>query len=151
MPTTSIDAEKVEFNLERYDAANVYQIQNTYIEARIKIVKEDGSTLPTKTVGPINNVLHSLFSSVRLTVNDTPITVNDSDYPYKAYITNLMTYPITCKSSQLIIQGWDSDLNGFFDDVTSSNAGFTNRTAYLKQGNAFENSYRPDGALYFGR
>ena len=62
VPTSSIDGKKIEFKLDRYDAANVYLIQDTNIEVNVKITKSDG-TLPDKTkiVSVANNLLHSMF------------------------------------------------------------------------------------------
>ena len=70
-PTSTLDAVNIDFCLNRFTAANVYQIQNTCIEIQIVILKSDNS-LPAKTVtvAPINNVLHSFFETVRLKIND---------------------------------------------------------------------------------
>jgi hypothetical protein len=37
VPTSSIDGKTIEFNLDRYDAANVYVIQETYCEVTVKL------------------------------------------------------------------------------------------------------------------
>ena len=93
MPSSSIDGKTIEFNLDRYDAANVYLIQDTNIEVTVSITKNDGSLPETgKNVGTVNNLLHLLFESVRLTINDMPISVSPNNYPYKAYISNCLTY-----------------------------------------------------------
>ena len=72
MPCSSIDGKTIEFNLDRYDAANVYLIQDTNIEVTVSILKNDG-TLPAagQQVSVTNNLLHSMFESVRVTINDT--------------------------------------------------------------------------------
>ena len=107
MPSSSIDGKTIEFNLDRYDAANVYLIQDTNVEVTINITKSDGSLPANGTnIGPINNILHSLFESVRLTINDMPISVSPNNYPYKAYISNCLTYSTVVKSAQLACQGW---------------------------------------------
>ena len=48
------------------DVGNVYLIQDTNIEVQIQITKQDG-TLPAATaqVSTVNNLLHSMFESVR--------------------------------------------------------------------------------------
>ena len=43
MPSSSIDGRTIEFNLDRYDAANVYLIQDTNVEVTVSITKSDGS------------------------------------------------------------------------------------------------------------
>ena len=111
MPSSSIEGKTIEFNLDRYDAANVYLIQDTNVEITISLTQNDG-TLPVagKPIGVVNNILHSLFESVRLTINDIPITVSPNNYPYKAYIANCLTYSASVKAAQLACQGWYSDL-----------------------------------------
>ena len=51
------------------DVGNIYLIQDTCLEVTCCITKNDG-TLPDKSVGTVNNLLHSMFESVRLTIND---------------------------------------------------------------------------------
>ena len=71
-PSSSLDSDKIEFTLNRFTAANVYQIQNTVLGVQIVIQKKKDSSLPDKDkkVSPVNNVLHSLFESVTLKIND---------------------------------------------------------------------------------
>jgi hypothetical protein len=152
VPTSSLDGKTIEFNLERFDAANVYLIQETYCEVTIKITKNDGLTLPdtSQLVGPVNNILHSLFEAVRLTINDIPISVSPGNYPYKAYITNCLTYPTIVKSSHLQTQGWYTDLSAHMGP-SLSNSGFTERSQLFREKFNARNSYRADGATFFGR
>jgi hypothetical protein len=84
MPTSSIDKPTIEFCLDRYDSASIYQINQTCIKVQIVILKQN-NTLPDKDkiVSPINNALHSLFENVRLWINDKPISQSASNYPYK--------------------------------------------------------------------
>jgi hypothetical protein len=140
-----------EFNLDRYQAGNVYLIQDTQIEVTTVITKKD-NTLPLTTakVGPINNVLHSLFSSVRLTINDVPITISPLNYPYKCYISNCLTYSSLVKAAQLSTEGWYSDFSGHFG-ATDSNAGFKERSELYREGYGSTTAYRKSGTTFFGR
>lgn len=62
MPSGSIDAQTIEFSLERYDAGNIYLIQNTVLKVQCCIVKANGEVPDIgRVVGVANNVLHSLF------------------------------------------------------------------------------------------
>ena len=63
------------------------------MEVTCLITKSDGVTVPdiSKKVAPINNIAHSLFESVRLTINDIPISISPNNYGYKAYINNALT------------------------------------------------------------
>ncbi len=153
VPTSSIDGKTIEFNLDRYDAANVYVIQETYCEVTVQILKSDGISLPdaNKTVAPVNNILHSLFESVRLTINDVPITVSPNNYPYKAYITNCLTYGPSVKSAQLSCQGWYSDLGNHMGPISGTNTGFTERNQLFRENYKDGAPYRRSGSTFFGR
>ncbi len=126
--TSNIDGKTIEFKLDRYDAGNVYLIQDATIEVTVSIKKKDGS-FPDKSkmVAPVNNFLHSMFEAVRLTINDLPITTSANNYPYKAYIANCLTYSTFVKAAQLACQGWYSDLGNHMGPV-EENSGFMERS-----------------------
>jgi hypothetical protein len=149
--TSSIDGKTIEFNLDRYDAANVYLIQETYVEVAVSILKGNNE-LPSvdKTVGTVNNLLHSLFESVRIIVNDAHITVAPGNYPYKAYIANCLTYPPSVKTGQLICQGWVSDTAPHMGP-TISNSGFEARSLMFRKNYDQTKPYRSEGVTLFGR
>jgi hypothetical protein len=94
MPVRIIDGKDIEFSLDRYSAGNVILIQDTTLNVQFQIVKSDGVTLPdtAKFVAPRNNILHTLFSSVSLYINNVQISTALDNYCYKAYITNLLSY-----------------------------------------------------------
>lgn len=133
VPTSSIDGTKIEFNLQKFDAANVYLIQDTLIEVTIKIVT-DKDILPVKTkeVSVSNNILHSLFDQVKLTINDAPITSNAENYPYKAYITNLFSFDSSVKAAQLSLHGWSTDYSSHMGP-SSDNTGFSERAEWFRK------------------
>lgn len=137
--------------MDKYDAANVYNIQDTNIEINLRITKKDGS-LPAKTdkVGPINNLLHSMWESIRLVINDVPITVSPSNYPYKSYISNCLTYNNLVKAAQLSTQGWYSDLSGHFGPE-DTNSGWVERMNLFRVNYSEDGEYRKNGITLFGR
>ena len=151
MPSSSIDGKTIEFNLDRYDAANVYLIQDTNIEVTVTITKDDG-TLPAagKFVGTANNLLHSMFESVRLTINDMPISVSPNNYPYKAYISNCLTYSTFVKSAQLACQGWYTDTSSHMDS-SENNIGWVERSNLFKVDYDPRKEFKPNGTTLFGR
>jgi hypothetical protein len=150
-PSSNITGKTIDFVLDRYDAANVYLIQDTNVEVTVAIQKKNGS-LPDKTkiVGPVNNLLHSMFESVRLIINDLPISVCPNNYPYKAYISNCLTYSSIVKGAQMTSQGWASDLGNHMGPV-EENAGFLERANWFRIGYDQRSEYRPDGMTLFGR
>jgi len=150
-PTSSIDGKTIDFNLDRYDAANVYLIQETYVEVNVSIIKGVNDLPSTdKTVGTVNNLLHSLFESVRIIVNDAHISIAPGNYPYKAYIANCLTYPPSVKTSQLICQGWVTDTAPHMGP-TIANSGFEARSLMFRTNYDSTKPYRKEGVTLFGR
>jgi hypothetical protein len=151
MPSSSIDGKTIEFNLDRYDAANVYLIQDTNIEVTVSITKNNGSAPDAgKFVGTINNLLHSMFESVRLTINDMPISVSPNNYPYKAYIASCLTYDSIVKSCQLACQGWYTD-TAHHMDADENNSGWIQRCDLFKIDGDSVKDFKPNGTTLIGR
>ena len=78
------------------DLEHYSDISRAHLYLSLRLVKHDGSnqTDANKTahgqIAPVDNIFHSLFSSVQLRVNNTVVTPSDTFYPYRAYIENLM-------------------------------------------------------------
>ncbi len=100
-------------------------------------VRKDGNTalVEADVLGPINNWLHSLFSDITLTMNDTVVEGGTHLYPYKAYLTNLLMYGSEAKKCQLQTSGWVSDTAGQMNNA--ANRGFVTRQAWAKSANAY--------------
>jgi len=151
-PNSSIDSDTIQFVLNRFEAANVYQIQNTHLEIQIVIQKTKDSSLPdtAKKVAPVNNIVHSLFESVTLKINDQPITKSASNYPYKAYITQTLSYPSIVKVNQLQAEGFYGDVAPHMD-TTTDNTSFDERSNLFRKDNTTTNEYKKEGARFFGK
>jgi len=112
-PTTHIDpsTRQITFVLLPKDPPYLYLMNDILIYCTTVITKESKTSLPTNTavVAPICNGPASLFSDLRMMINDKVITTNQSFYPYKCYFTNLMSYPETAKATNLHSSGWSSD------------------------------------------
>lgn len=129
-------------------------IQDTFLFVTCKIVRSDGLTLPLKTkkVGCTNNLLHSLFSQVRLYLNNVQITQSPSLYPYKSYISTVLTYSSECKNSHLSLNGYSDDLAGHMSP-SSANSGWEERVAYFKRMGTDQSpgDYYPHGYSIMGK
>lgn len=151
-PSASIDSNTLTFVLEKLEAANVYVIQETYLKIRFKITTASGALPDTaKKVAPRNNVLHTLWESCRIFINDVLLTTNARDYNYKSYISTAISYSLGAKSTHLQSSGWYSDSAGMFNDVTANNAGFEERHKLFRIDNDTSKGYQPDGAEFYGR
>jgi hypothetical protein len=151
MSNNTLDSTTLEFTLDRYDVGNVYLIQDTCIEVQCLITKNDGN-LPAVDVkvSTVNNLLHSMFESVRLVINDLPITVSPNNYGYKAYMSDVLSYSSQIKACQLSTQGFYADLSDHMGPV-DDNSGFTDRMSLFRKGFDESGAYKSDGTTLFGR
>jgi hypothetical protein len=99
---------------------------------RIKLVKTDGSDLTSgepNTVGCVNNVLHSMFSSLSVSLNGKPVTLHETNYHYKAYLEKLLNYGFHAFRTHLVSRFWyldSTDSNGALT-ANKENKGYTTR------------------------
>jgi hypothetical protein len=56
--------------------------------------------------GPVNNLMHSLFSKVEVQLGGTTVTPSTEYYPYRAYFEKLLRYGSRAKKSYLTGAGW---------------------------------------------
>ena len=73
----------------------------------------DGEIKPDLPAGDhaisvVNNLLHSMFEKVELSVQSTVVNPNSSMYAYRAYIENLLGYSEEAKKTYLALAGWDT-------------------------------------------
>ena len=88
----------------------------------------DGSDLDAGTdVGPVNFLMHSLFSDVSVGLSEKLVSPPTSMYPYRACIESLLIYGPAAKESHLTGVMWYKDTPGQQDKRTTDNKGFTSR------------------------
>ena len=88
-------------------------------------------------VGPVNLLFHSLFRQVDLTMNDVLVSTSWDTYPYRAYITTMLSYGKATKDTWLRhLEGWRTDDAGQYDDKNTG--GLVDRVKMVKNGRAFE-------------
>ena len=116
------------------DAANT----QLYVKARIE--QADGAALANDAeVGPINLFLHSLFSDVEVSLNETPVTSSNNTYAYRSYIETLLSYGSTAKQSQLTSQLYYKDDAGAmeerdpYNNAAAANKGFKKRSVHTNR------------------
>ena len=79
---------------------------------------DDGNDISCQ---PINNIIHSMFKRVDLIMNEKLISSSGDNYPYRAYLTNLLSYKDDVKKSWLsCLAGWHMDEAGRFSDARNS-------------------------------
>lgn len=151
MPLTNIEAETITFQCSRFESPSIYQIQKCLLEVRISITKANGEVPDTaKNVAVINNIGHSMWEAVRLYINDDKITSSGGLYPYKAYISDVLSYDGWVQTNQLSQQGWYGDTSGHMDGE-NGNLGFLQRSAIFRKDFEANGVYRKSGATFFTR
>lgn len=75
----------------------------------IKLVKSDGSQLShdkPNAVGCVNNLLHSMFSSLSVSLNGKNVTLHENNYHYQAYLEKLLNYGADASGIHLVSSFW---------------------------------------------
>lgn len=118
----------IEFNING-SPEELLDFNNTMLSLQVKIVNStaNANLANTDVVAPVNNWLHSTFSDVILTIGGTQIEGGNQIYPYKAYMTNLLTHGVSSKDTQLKSSGWFKDTTGHMNSGADANTGFTAR------------------------
>ena len=116
-------------------------LANTLLEVKCSIRKADGTKIDAHShVGPVNTWMHTLFSKIDVTMGNTVVT-SQENYPYKAYLENLLSYSPAAKDSHLRTCLFYKDTAGKLDDpqVTNDdeadcNKGLQLRSAWTAEG-----------------
>jgi hypothetical protein len=115
-------------------------LSNTQLYVRAAIVRANND--PTDAgdhVGPINLFLHSLFSEVDITLNDTLVTSSNNTYAYRSYLETILSYGDAAKASQLTSALFYKDTAPHMEDANPHddnllNVGFKKRSALTDEG-----------------
>ena len=99
----------------------------------LKLVKTDGTDLssaePKNTVVCVNNLLHSMFSSLNVSLNGKEVTLHDTNYRYKVYLEKLLNYGSDASGTHLVSSFWYLDSPGELKD----NTGYATCLIYLSK------------------
>jgi len=75
--------------------------------------KKSGSATELKTAKEdtsfdlVQNFWHSVFTSIDVSINDTSVSFHNANYPFIAYIQNLMNLSFDQKKTSGILFGWE--------------------------------------------
>ena len=103
----------------------------------VKLLKTDGSDIESaepNTVGCVNKLLHSLFSTLSISLNGKPVTLHETNYHYKAYLETLLNCGSDACGTHLVFSFWYIDSSGELKD----NSGYVRWLNYLSSGNIIE-------------
>jgi len=127
----SDNTAQLEFNCSGHSDYYI-DLNSVRVLLRIKLVKTDGSDIENtapNTVGSVNNLLHSMFSSFRISLNGKPLTLHETNYHYKAYVGYHLNYGSDASSTLLISSLWYLDS----PSELKENTDYAKRSNYFKK------------------
>jgi len=138
-PLTTIgDGSPVEFDISG-TGKDYIDLANTMLYVQAKITKQDGTNLRANDpVGPVNLLLHSLFSQVDISLNGTQVTTSTNTYSYRAMLETLLSYGGDAKKSQLTSALYYHDQADRIDSVAfdaTGNSGLKTRKTFTTTSN----------------
>lgn len=161
-PVNAINADAVnalgtiEFNIP--GANDLYRdLNNSYLMLKLKLVAAAGTDVAGNVAAaPTNLPLHSLFSTVSVTLCGKEITEKDTLYPYRAYLETLLSYEESVLDSRFGAEGWVKDEAGRMDNITMTavdgqpapNSGFVARQKLVAGSRSFVLVGRPHVDLF---
>lgn len=141
--TTSLDnASQLEFFCPA-DTENFRDLASIYLWLKFKVVKlsgEDFVETDANQPGCVNYLVNSLFSEINISLNETTITKNADNYPYRAYIEALLNYSEDTAKTHLTNAMFYLDTYGANGSLsaTDANSGFKKRAATLRNSKTVE-------------
>ena len=147
-PSGQLNSEgAIEFHVPG-NGSKYMDLKNTKLKIKAKIVKADGSNLPSSNpgegkpipdiakVGPVNLLLQSLWRQIDISLQQKIISPEVATrYPYKAYIETLLGFGDDPKESQLGAQLYYKDQGdpSNTDPITGTNSGLLLRSTFTEQ------------------
>lgn len=112
-------------------------LAHTMLSLRVEIPRTSTKDAAVK-VGPVNNLLHSMFNQVDVYLNQKLVSPPNNAYAYRAYIETLLNYGQGAKGSHLTSVLWSTDAANHMDDLNDGNAGLKSRSSFLSDGKSID-------------
>ena len=124
-PIGNPDASDIDFVFQT-SGQNYLDARNTMLHVQCKVSKADGTTIgsvATQKIMPVTNFLHCLFTTVQVSYGNHNLEYANN-YPYMAYLENLLNSGEGSKRSTDQAHMWIHDDTGVIDtdDIAAINA-----------------------------
>ncbi|KAF4513978.1 UNVERIFIED_CONTAM: hypothetical protein B566_EDAN018375 [Ephemera danica] len=127
------DTNAIEFVIPGH-TGQYLDLSHTELHAKLQIVKAGNVAIAAAdSVAPVNYVLHTMFSSVEIYLNNKLITPVSNTAAYRAYIEMLLNYSTDVKQSQMSAKLVEMDTHNAFDTCGDANTGYKKRRAYFSE------------------
>ena len=123
------DSAALDFNIPAQSSGYV-DLKRSILNIKLRLVSADNTPLDSAlVVGPVNVPLHTLFSQIEVSFQQTPQTQWGRNYPYKAYIDTLLKTNRDVQKNLLTSQLFYKDTGDLdsSDAKTGPNAGLYHR------------------------
>ena len=129
----------IEFEINGLPDAYI-DLNNCYVLLRVKVVNNAASAdlAATDVIGPANNWLQTMFSDITITLGNIVVEGGSGNYPYKAYLSNLLNFSKEVKNTHLETSGWYGDTASEMNSHTAVNVGFTARKTLIAESRTVE-------------
>jgi len=117
-PIANIENGPIEFFISG-SSDEYIDLSQTYLYVEAQITKHEATKTDATDV-PVNLFLHSLFSQVDVSLNDTLVTSSVNTYPYRCIFETLLNYGSDAKDSHLSASLYLKDLATKMDKVADN-------------------------------
>lgn len=121
-PNTPLKGTEENFDINIPGSNEYIDLNDIYLCVEVDLFKNETQLTATTAIAPINNLGHSLFQRIDLSIGHnsafTVVEVGNSNYAYKAYMLNLLNFGIEAKTSWLQSGLFYKDDAGKFDKIT---------------------------------
>ncbi|KAF0155389.1 MAG: hypothetical protein FD188_3140 [Ignavibacteria bacterium] len=147
---TIVQGGPIEFFIRGAD--NLYlDLNNSKLEVKVKITLENGANIVAADhVGPVNDLLNTLFMSAEMELGSTMVTDPNTKYGFRAIIENLLSSTKLISETRMVAEGWKKDTSGHMNDADTAgaNTGLTARTRWFALSNVVTLIGRPHLDLF---
>lgn len=98
--SANFNDSSVEFFLPA-ESVDFIDLTNLYLYVKLKVTQKDKEIEADSTVSLIPLWPHAIWKQVDLFLNNNLVTSNSNNYPYRAYIETLLSFPEGVKKNQL--------------------------------------------------
>jgi hypothetical protein len=95
----------------------------------------------------VNNFFPSLFSSIKISLNNSTTTFNNENYNYLSYMQNLLNYTYDAQLIHGSLFTWSKDTAGKMEDVTDDKTGAYKRKGWI-HGNKIRGCMKLNSPLF---
>ena len=149
-PKTTLNSAVIKFKLDPWASPSLYDLQDTLIFIKGRIVDSSTNEVPAENarVSVVQNIISSLWSRVEVKLNGVTVTPDPTNFHYKSYLVNLISYNNDVKRNLLRTGGWFNDTPYEFEG-TNENRGWMERRKFFGTQTEEHSTEYPHGKFHW--